>query len=862
MKHITLIFNLILLLSLNLFSQTPTGFNYQGIARDAAGNELVITSLDVKLSIRTGTMNGAIEWQETHDVTTNDFGLYTIVVGEGTSTGVGTFGNFSDIPWSTANHFLQVEINFGTGLLDMGTTQLLAVPYSFISENVVNNDDADADPENELQVISISNDTVYLSDGGFIELPEDQLDDADADPANEFQIISRSNDTIYLSNGGFVVLPSSNSFWTDNDTYINANNITSTSKVVVSDDGFLGIGTTEPLGEIHVNKPIGFSGFTFSGSGINDITINYEYFNGTGDINYIVYVLNTGPNPDLIKWSDDNGVTWTENIDMANSGVDIGNGVTIGFTAVDGHNFGDEWSFVVSEGFMDGFIVKDGKVGIGNQEPTEKLDVNGNIKATAFYGDGSTLTGIASGTGGVVNTGSTTIAADSDANDTGEIVFQTEGTTKITIDNDGNLGIGTTTPETKLDVAGSITANTKDDNTDVSLTLKGKNTDFESYTYQSDTSQGINISMNRARGNMTTPEVVIENDKLGEISALGYDGSNFIKASSITFEVDSAVNVNSVPGNIVFNTSPVNSENEPEERMRINNNGKIGIGTDLPTEQLEVNGNIKASAFVGDGSGLTGIAGGTGGVSNAGSTTIAADNDSDGVGEIAFQTKDSTRLTITNNGYIGIGTISPKSQFEIISDKDESIDSTFIYKNGKVGIGTSNPAEDLEVIGTFKADTLKGDGSYLTGLAYPYLGEVKMFAISLTGAITKENLQADGWAICDGTTATVQGITGALLENTPDLQAKFIRMSSDESSGNTGGSDSHNHKWFESSLGYAGGSYLSNGTSTSEFPFAGVYQPGTGNRYWEGDATSTDYYTTNTNNIPIYYELAFFIKVK
>ena len=43
------------------------------------------------------------------------------------------------------------------------------------------------------------------------------------------------------------------------------------------------------------------------------------------------------------------------------------------------------------------------------------------------------------------------------------------------------------------------------------------------------------------------------------------------------------------------------------ERIRIDSTGSIGIGTDSPGEKLHVNGNVSASAFIGDGSGLTGI---------------------------------------------------------------------------------------------------------------------------------------------------------------------------------------------------------------------------------------------------------------
>jgi hypothetical protein len=118
------------------FAQSvPQGINYQAVARDAIGNELTNQSLTVKLSVISGSSSGTISWQETHAVTTNDFGLFTSVIGQGTSTGSGTSATFNLVDWGSASHYLKVEIDDGGGYVDMGTNQLLSVPYALQAGN-------------------------------------------------------------------------------------------------------------------------------------------------------------------------------------------------------------------------------------------------------------------------------------------------------------------------------------------------------------------------------------------------------------------------------------------------------------------------------------------------------------------------------------------------------------------------------------------------------------------------------------------------------------------------------------------------------------------------------------------------------
>lgn len=58
---------------------------------------------------------------------------------------------------------------------------------------------------------------------------------------------------------------------------------------------------------------------------------------------------------------------------------------------------------------------------------------------------GAGLTGIGTGTGGVINTGTTTIGADSDSDSIGVIAFQTRGLTRAQVANNGTLAFTATT---------------------------------------------------------------------------------------------------------------------------------------------------------------------------------------------------------------------------------------------------------------------------------------------------------------------------------------------------------------------------------------------------------------------------------
>lgn len=114
------------------FAQAPKAFNYQAVARDVSGNVIDNQLLGIKISLHKTTATGAIVYSETFAPTTNNFGLFTLSIGTGTLV----TGLFDTIAWGVNKYWLQVEMDptGGTTYSNMGTSQLLTVPYAMYAE--------------------------------------------------------------------------------------------------------------------------------------------------------------------------------------------------------------------------------------------------------------------------------------------------------------------------------------------------------------------------------------------------------------------------------------------------------------------------------------------------------------------------------------------------------------------------------------------------------------------------------------------------------------------------------------------------------------------------------------------------------
>lgn len=264
----------VVLLTATVWAQSPEKMSYQAVIRDASNNLITNHRVGMQISI----LDGAIPvYVETQTATTNVNGLVSIEIGAGSVVS----GTFATIDWSAGVYSIKTETDptGGTNYTITGISQLLSVPYAFhsitaetitggitetdpafvispangiTSADIINwnnklGTEVDGSVTNEIQALSISNDTVYLTNGGFVELPtassftgefldllnvptgladgddNTQLNETEVDAfvanngyltsevdgsiTNELQVISISNDTVFLSKGGFVKLP-------------------------------------------------------------------------------------------------------------------------------------------------------------------------------------------------------------------------------------------------------------------------------------------------------------------------------------------------------------------------------------------------------------------------------------------------------------------------------------------------------------------------------------------------------------------------------------------------------------------------------------------------------------------------------
>ena len=305
-------------------------------------------------------------------------------------------------------------------------------------------------------------------------------------------------------------------------------------------------------------------------------------------------------------------------------------------------------------------ITSAGQVGIGTTNPSQMLTVRGTILKTR--GD--------SGVG--------LIYLQADGSQNGQIVVnQNGGVTRVKLDsaaesyfNGGKLLVS----HTSVLHSGNLQVSTSSEDA------------IDINAYSSTADEGGRLSFYRSKNASIGSNTVVANgDSLGRIDFRGYNNNNnsYNQGATIEAVVDGSVNEsNDMPTAILFKTSGDSSAN-PDERLRIDKDGKVGIGTNLtttPTSTLTVapynstsgrNISLYTSGSVGNKAGL--FFNSTPATGNL--AEIQAEYKGTNQGELVLSTSMQKRITIKKDGEVGINTTT-------VYDTN-----TMLQVNGKTGAG-------------------------------------------------------------------------------------------------------------------------------------------------------------------------------
>ncbi len=661
----------------NCKAQAPSAIPYQAVARDSNGNLISNQTIALRFSIHDTTSTGTIEYQEVQTVTTNEFGLFSVNIGQGTVVS----GSFANITWGISNKFTQVEMDAsgGNNFSDMGTQQMLSVPYALYSAH-----SNDAGPTGATG--ANGNDGAMGATGVTGATGNDGAVGATGATGNDGAIGATGATGNNGIDGATGATGATGIAGNDGATGATGANGATGNDGATGATGAAGAngndGATGPTGATGAEGIDGATGATgaegAAGTGLNN---RGDWVSGTtynvGDYvfaesstnpsinsmwivqNSSSFVSNTEPYQDLTDWVEftapegPTGATGTTGATgLSSSGSSAGNTP---------YWNGSAWVVNSSTIYNDG-----GNVGINTSSPTNKLTVSGNSDIEGYLGIGTSnpsapldVLGVGTqGTAAFTGTNNTTnINFGNDGTEdtyirggktTSRVVINDESTGNIILGSSScNVAIGTSTPSNRLTVSG---------NTDIEGNL------------------GIGIS---------NPTAILDVVGVGTQGTAAFAGTN--NTTNINYGADGTQDTYIRGGKT---TSRVVINDESTGNIILGGSSSlVGIGTSSPSYPLHIK-NSSLNLLYLDGSGTAGSwlhlnNSSTGGTDWRFISTGSGNGE--GSGGLLFQSNAGTRMFINSSGNVGIGTTSQTNKLEVAgTTKTTNLQMTSGATNGYV----------------------------------------------------------------------------------------------------------------------------------------------------------------------------------
>ncbi len=188
MKSIYLFLLVLIFTGTELLAQDFQNYNYQAIARES-GEVISNQNVSLRFTFHENSALGTIIFQESQTTTTNEFGMLNLVIGQGTVL----MGDINDLGSGNDNYFLRVELDTGSGFVDMGANQISSVPFATRALNVENDQDN--------QTLFISGNQLSIDGGNTITIPS-----TGGGTDNQTMNFNSSNSQLSISGGNTVDL--------------------------------------------------------------------------------------------------------------------------------------------------------------------------------------------------------------------------------------------------------------------------------------------------------------------------------------------------------------------------------------------------------------------------------------------------------------------------------------------------------------------------------------------------------------------------------------------------------------------------------------------------------------------------------